>query len=166
MTASYSSAYTYRKLWLLVILLVFFLSAGNANAQASQSVNWQQPLPKISVVTAYQLSVSKQVLLIDIRAEDEWNATGVAPQAIPLSMHQTGGIPAFEKSLTVLLNNRKDQPIALICAGGVRSARLQRYLKKQGFTHVVDVVEGMEGGLLTQGWIDKGLPIAKYIPEK
>jgi rhodanese-related sulfurtransferase len=124
---------------------------------------------KISVLTANNLSIEGKVLLIDIRSEKEWQQTGVAPQAITLSMHQSGGILAFEKSLTALLNsepyNNKDQPIALICAGGVRSAKLQRYLHQRGFTQVLDVVEGMQGRLFTDGWIDHGLPVKSYLPQ-
>jgi rhodanese-related sulfurtransferase len=100
---------------------------------------------KVSVLRANTLSIEGKILLIDIRSEQEWQQTGVAPQAVTLSMHQLGGIPAFEKSLTELLNNNKDQPIALICAGGVRSAKLQRYLHQRGFTQVLDVIEGMQG---------------------
>ena len=81
-------------------------------------------------------------------------------------MHQAGGVPVFEQSLKALLDGDKHRPIALICAGGVRSARIQRYLKAQGFTHVVDVVEGMEGGILTDGWIDEGLPVVDYRTQK
>jgi rhodanese-related sulfurtransferase len=120
---------------------------------------------EISVVEVNALSNKGEVLLIDIRAENEWKQTGVAPQAIMLSMHQSGGVPAFENALTALLNGNKDKPIALICAGGVRSAKLQRYLQQKGFTQVLDVVEGMQGGLFTDGWIDHQLPVTAYVKE-
>lgn len=121
---------------------------------------------KISVQEAHQLSSSGDVILIDIRSEQEWLESGVAPLAQTVSMHQQGGIPAFEKQLTELLNGDKTVPIALICAGGVRSDRMQQYLKQQGFTHVADVKEGMLGGWVTKGWIDQGLPVQDYQPEK
>jgi len=127
------------------------------------SANSYSDNKEISVITANKLSNRGEILLIDIRAENEWKQTGVAPQAITLSMHQAGGIPAFENALTQLLNGDKDKPIALICAGGVRSAKLQRYLQQRGFTQVVDVVEGMQGGLFTDGWIDHQLPVKAYI---
>lgn len=117
---------------------------------------------KISVKEAHQLSSQGDVILIDIRSEQEWRKTGVAPQAKTISMHQKGGIPAFESELTALLQGNKDTPIALICAGGVRSARLQDYLQKKGFGHVADVKEGMLGGFISKGWIDYGLPTTDY----
>ena len=127
------------------------------------SVNSYSDDNKISVIEANSLSSKGEVLLIDIRAESEWKHTGVAPQAITLSIHQVGGVPAFESELTRLLNGDKNKPVALICAGGVRSAKLQRYLQQQGFTQVLDVVEGMQGGILTDGWLDHQLPIKAYI---
>ena len=140
-------------LLLIILVLPVLLSSANSYGDDKQ----------ISVVTANALSNKGEILLIDIRAESEWKQTGVAPQAITLSMHQAGGVPAFENALTQLLNGDKDKPIALICAGGVRSAKLQRYLQQRGFTQVVDVVEGMQGGLFTDGWIDHQLPVKAYI---
>ena len=126
------------------------------------SVNSYGDNQEISVIAANTLSKKGEVLLIDIRAESEWEQTGVAPQAVTLSMHQSGGVSAFESALTQLLNGDKNKPIALICAGGVRSAKLQRYLQQRGFSQVLDVVEGMQGGLFTDGWIDHQLPIKTY----
>lgn len=117
---------------------------------------------KISVQEAYQLASQGKVMLIDIRAETEWQDSGVAPLAKTVSMHQEGGIAAFEKELTELLDGDKSKPIALICAGGVRSDRMQHYLKQKGFSSVADVKEGMLGGWVTKGWIDQGLPVVTY----
>ncbi|MGS2716673.1 rhodanese-like domain-containing protein [Eionea flava] len=143
-----------------IIVALFFCV--NTYAEKAPVINWEKSTPQVSVSEAHQLSITHQLLLVDIRSEKEWQETGVAPQAKLISMHQAGGVPVFEQSLKALLDGDKHRPIALICAGGVRSARIQRYLKAQGFTHVVDVVEGMEGGILTDGWIDEGLPVVDY----
>lgn len=117
---------------------------------------------KISVQTAYELSNTQDVLLIDLRSESEWLQTGVAPQAKLLSIHRDGGLDAFKQELTTLLKGDTTQAIALMCAGGVRSSRVQQYLQTNGFTQVMDVNEGMLGGVLAQGWIDQGLPVKPY----
>ena len=117
---------------------------------------------KISVQAANELSKKKEVLLIDIRSKSEWAQTGVAPQATLLTIHREGGLDAFKQELTTLLNGDTTQAVALICAGGVRSSRVQQYLQGHGFTYIVDVNEGMLGGVLSQGWIDQGLPIKSY----
>ncbi len=118
---------------------------------------------KISVLAAHELLQKNAIVMIDIRSVGEWEKTGVATQAIPLTMHRDGGIPAFSHALAKLLEGDKTRPVALICAKGVRSSRVQQYLQKHGFTHVLDVQEGMVGGFFTEGWIDQGLPIKPYI---
>jgi rhodanese-related sulfurtransferase len=160
----------YRSTLLLitVVLQILFFSGSSYSDHHSKSDNANYRNgddKKISVTAANTLSNQGEMLLIDIRAESEWKQTGIAPQAITLSMHQPGGVPAFESALTLLLNGNKDQPIALICAGGVRSAKLQHYLTLRGFTQVLDVVEGMQGGILTDGWIDHQLPVKAYVKQ-
>ena len=48
--------------------------------------------------------------------------------------------------------------MALICAGGVRSARLANRLDAAGLGPILDVPEGMEGSAAGPGWIKSGLP--------
>lgn len=117
---------------------------------------------KISVQDAHNLSSSNDVVLVDLRSEREWAQTGVAPNAKLVTIHRQGGLKSFKDELTALLDGNKDQKVALICAGGVRSSRVQQYLQQQGFTQVLDVNEGMLGGFLRDGWIDQGLPVKPY----
>lgn len=140
----------------LLLTLVFaqLVYANNAYADSERV--------KISVQQAHKLASSGEVLLIDIRSLEEWQDTGIAADAIALSMHQPGGIPQFSKELLALLDGDKNKPVALICAGGVRSARAQQYLLKNGFNNVADVTEGMIGGWFTKGWIDQNLPVKPY----
>jgi len=114
-------------------LSFFILFLVFSNAYAGQD--------HISVTDAYQKAKDGEIVLIDIRSEKEWHDTGVAPQSALISMH-----------------GDKSKPIALICAGGVRSAYLQRYLKEKGYSQVLDVNQGMVGGIFTKGWIDYELP--------
>lgn len=116
----------------------------------------------MDVQQAHKLSSNGEVLLVDIRSEAEWLDTGIAPQAITITLHQQGGISKMAQELLKEVDGDKNYPIALICAGGVRSSRVQKYLETQGFTHVYNVTEGMKGGWFSDGWIDQGLPIRQY----
>ncbi|MCS4277223.1 rhodanese-related sulfurtransferase [Mycetocola sp. BIGb0189] len=82
------------------------------------------------------------VALIDVR-EPEEHAGGVAPEAtlLPMStfMEREAELPEAET-------------LYLICAGGVRSARVGAYLEQKGL-NVVNV----EGGM--NAWAQAGLPI-------
>jgi rhodanese-related sulfurtransferase len=116
----------------------------------------------ISVVDADKASTKGDLLLIDIRSAGEWLETGVAPQAVLISMHQAGGLEKFSSDLLAMVEGNKQRKIALICAGGIRSVYLQYYLRKQGYSEVLDVSEGMQGGIFKKGWVDQGLPTIAY----
>lgn len=115
--------------------------------------------PIMDVKEAFTLAAQGEILLIDIRHESEWRNTGVGVNATPITMHQ--GMKGFVKQLGLAADESGGKPIALICAGGVRSAFLQRALKGYGFTQIIDVHEGMLGSL---GWIKSGLPTKPYKP--
>ena len=119
----------------------------------------------ISVQEAYQLSSGGEVLLVDVRALQEWRQTGIAPTAVTITMHQPDGLAGFTAQLLQVVNGNKEAPIALICAGGVRSSRVQDYLQQQGFTQVSNVREGMIGSWFSAGWIEQGLPVKAYIDQ-
>ena len=117
---------------------------------------------KISVVDAFKLAANDEILLVDVRSEAEWVETGIAPNAVTLTVHQEGGLAQFSNKLQALIEQNPDKPIALICAGGVRTHHAQAYLEKQGISNVLDVTEGMVGGFFTKGWIDHNYPVEAY----
>ena len=117
----------------------------------------------ISVQQAHQLASSGNVFLIDVRSVEEWEQTGLAVNSHPISMHQKGGLQKLQEDLLALLNGDKSQSIALICAGGFRSARVQNYLKEQGFEKIYNVKEGIVGSWFSSGWIEQGLPTVDYM---
>lgn len=98
-----------------------------------------------------------QITLIDIRRPDEWARTGSPQGAVPLDMRRDD----FIEALSAAVNGNRDAPIALICAGGVRSARLGNRLLAAGFGNVLDVPEGMMGSSAGPGWLARGLPVIK-----
>ncbi|CTQ50640.1 rhodanese-like domain-containing protein [Jannaschia donghaensis] len=97
------------------------------------------------------------ILLIDIRRPDEWQATGIAEGARPLDMRRDD----FLAALGDYSDGDLDRPIALICARGVRSDRVSARLQAAGFTNVIDIPEGMLGSSAGPGWLERGLPVVR-----
>ncbi len=113
---------------------------------------------QIQVAGAYQQAVSGDILLVDIRTPREWRATGIGRGAHPLDMRRED----FVQALTQLADGDRSAPVALICARGVRSARLSNQLTAAGFTNIIDVPEGMLGSAAGPGWLRAGLPVEAY----
>lgn len=113
---------------------------------------------KLSVTEAHAQARSGGVTLIDIRRPDEWSRTGIPEGAHPLDMRR----PDFVEALINVAGPDRSQPIALICARGVRSARLSNALSQAGFSTIIDVPEGMLGSYAGPGWLKTGLPVTIY----
>ena len=106
---------------------------------------------------AQAAAVAGDITLVDIRRPDEWARTGVGLGAVPIDMRDA----RFVESLLAQTEGRKDTPVALICARGVRSAALSARLMHAGFTHILDVPEGMLGSGAGPGWLKRGLPVVQ-----
>lgn len=109
----------------------------------------------LSVQDAHRGAMDNRITLIDIRRPDEWARTGVGEGAVPLDMRRDDFIDA----LLVEVAGARAAPVALICARGVRSARLSSQLTEAGFTQIIDVPEGMLGSGAGPGWLKAGLPV-------
>ncbi len=112
----------------------------------------------LSVAKAHEQAVAGDIVLIDIRRPDEWRKTGVGIGAQPLDMRRKD----FVKALGTLVGGDLDTPVALICARGVRSAKMGRRLSEAGFTRIIDVPEGMLGSRAGPGWLGSDLPTRQY----
>ncbi|WP_224815602.1 rhodanese-like domain-containing protein [Hasllibacter sp. MH4015] len=110
---------------------------------------------QISVAEAHRLAEAGEILLIDIRRPDEWDATGTPASGHRLDMWRED----FAEALLDLTGGAQDARVALICARGVRSSRLTNRLSEAGFTNIIDVPEGMLGSGAGPGWIREGLPL-------
>ena len=106
---------------------------------------------------AHAAALAGDIILIDIRRPDEWAVTGSGEGAHRLDMRRDD----FEVALAALTGGNTDAPVALICARGVRSARVANRLAEAGFTRIIDVPEGMLGSAAGPGWIRRGLPVVK-----
>lgn len=113
--------------------------------------------PVLDAPAAHAAASEGRLLLIDIRRPDEWQASGTATPAQRLDMQRED----FTEALLALAQGNRNAEIALICARGVRSARLAERLRDAGFTRVSDVAEGMFGSGAGPGWIARGLPVRR-----
>ena len=110
----------------------------------------------IDPATAFRQAKTGEIILIDIRRPDEWQATGTGQGAHLIDLRR----PDFIEALSKLVDGDRTRPIALICAKGVRSARMTNLLTRNDFTHLINVSEGMLGSSEGAGWIARGLPLA------
>lgn len=106
---------------------------------------------------AHAQAMAGEIVLVDIRTPQEWTATGIPASAYAVTMNQDP--QPLLAALSGLLGGDKSRPLALICRSGNRSANLGNELRRVGFSHVIDVAEGVEGGRFGPGWLNAGLPV-------
>ena len=111
--------------------------------------------PIMSVPEIADAMAAEQMILLDIRSREEWEETGVAEGAWPVSMHEKD----FGTRLQQILTAYTPDQIAVICATGGRTAHVTQLLRQHGISGVADVSEGMEGSRRGPGWIKRGLPV-------
>lgn len=105
---------------------------------------------------AFAAAETGDILIVDIRRPDEWAQTGIPTHAVGIDMRA-------EDFLVQLAAARRSetQPVALICARGVRSARMTKRLEDAGVGPIIDIPEGMLGSFSGPGWVKRGLPVSK-----
>ncbi|MEM1361898.1 MAG: rhodanese-like domain-containing protein [Pseudomonadota bacterium] len=118
-------------------------------------VRWRYYGGRLTPEEAHTAALDGDILLIDIRTPEEWATTGIGEGANPLDMRRDD----FVAALDALAEGDRGAPIALICARGVRSARMSKALTEAGFTQIIDVPEGMLGSFDGPGWLDRALPV-------
>lgn len=115
---------------------------------------------RINADEAYRRVVAGELTLIDIRAPQEWEKSGIPKGSLAITMHNPSGKEAFRNEILKAIEGDSSRPIALICAVGGRSRWAQKFLAKSGFSNVQDVSEGMFGrGKQMPGWLKRGLPV-------
>lgn len=105
---------------------------------------------------ALSAAASGAILLVDIRRPDEWQSTGIAEPAVPIDLRDSDFIDQLRAA-----RQSNSQPIAVICARGVRSARMTRRLAEANIGPIIDIPEGMLGSNVGPGWLARGLPVRK-----
>ena len=86
------------------------------------------------------------VPVVDIRTPEEWSETGVIEGSRLLTFFDAQGrydVRAWLSELATIASSR-DDPVALICDSGGRSALVGHFLDAQlGYRHVFDVPGGI-----------------------
>jgi rhodanese-related sulfurtransferase len=109
----------------------------------------------MSAPEAFEKLSSKDLVVLDIRSREEWQDTGVAQGALPISMHEKD----FLERVQYVLLEYEPEKIALICATGGRSAEVTYFLEQNGLSGIADISEGMFGNRNGPGWLKHDLPI-------
>lgn len=109
----------------------------------------------LSATDARTMQQSGDLIILDIRTRDEWQETGLAAGAWPVSMHEAD----FGERFVEILQRHPAEQIALICRTGNRSDFVRSQLEAQGVTGIHDISEGMIGNGDAPGWIVRGLPV-------
>lgn len=141
-----------------------WLMLGGAVAVAGLAVREYRLTPeefsggRLTPAEAHAQAISGDILLVDIRRPDEWTRTGLGEGAYPIDMRRED----FEEAVRALSAQYPGRPVALICARGVRSARVANRLAEAGIERVIDVPEGMLGSRAGPGWLATGLPVTEY----
>lgn len=139
------------------------LGGGAVVAVAAMGVWWRsQPpdhdQPRLTVGEAYRQAQSGKITLIDIRTPREWKAVGVPVGGHPIDLRRND----FAEAVAAAAGGDRSAPIALICAAGVRSARMTLALNAAGFDNIIDVPEGMMGSRAGPGWVASNLPVSRW----
>jgi phage shock protein E len=99
----------------------------------------------VDVQTAAALREQPDVVILDVREQDEWDA-GHISGAVFMPM---GEVPARLSEIPT------DKTVIVQCRSGNRSSQVTDFLVKQGFTNV----HNMSGGI--NAWQSAGLPVEK-----
>lgn len=150
-------------LWLtgrmLIVLVLAGIVLGWTGAGPGGDSAASEPA-RMTAAAAHEAALAGTLVLIDIRTVEEWRASALPASGHAISMHQDRD--GFLRALELATGGDKSRPVALICAVGNRSASLQAWLTRAGYTAVVDVAEGMIGGRRGPGWIRSGLPVRPW----
>ena len=108
-------------------------------------------IPQIDPADANDRVRKKQLILVDVRTESEWES------GIPKGAHTvTLGDPRMVDTIYGFMKEDASAPVAVICRSGMRSGRAAKLLAGAGFTDVSNVRGGM------MAWTAANLPVTPY----
>ncbi len=112
-------------------------------------------LGEVSAEQLQALQQNEHALVIDVRTEPEWQATGIIPGSQKLQSFTRDGQFDSAKWLADLqkLKTSPDQPVILVCRSGNRSSKVGEFLIQQGMPKVYHLTNGI------QSWIKSGRPV-------
>ncbi|MDD2760454.1 MAG: rhodanese-like domain-containing protein [Methylomonas sp.] len=133
---------------ILTFLFIGILFGATAIASDLQNVTPEQ---------LREMQDHQNALIIDVRTDTEWQASGVISNSHKLQAFDADGKFDQQKWLTDLekLKSSKDQAVILVCRSGKRSAKVGAFLAGQlGMKNVYHLENGL------QSWIASGHPVS------
>ena len=106
------------------------------------------PIPKIDPQMASIKCQSGEVVLVDVREPDEWEATGSPKGSAQIALQN----PLFVEDVLSCVDNKKDTSIILCCKSGMRGEKAGQLLRARGFENIVNI----DGGMVR--WLEENLP--------
>ncbi len=122
---------------------------------------WPAAAEVLSPDGAEARTAAGQLTIVDVRLPAEWAETGMPAGAVGISLQDPVTLdvrPGFVQDVLRALGDRRDAPVAVICAAGTRSAVASELLAQAGLTKVYDISEGVSGGTHGPGWLKRHLP--------
>lgn len=104
----------------------------------------------------FLLAERGRLVILDLQSPRERYRNGLALGAVAT----TAELPGLLDEVLEAVDQKRDTPIAVICADGSRSESMRQFLVGQGFSQVSAISEGMTGSLLGPGWVKRKLPLA------
>lgn len=108
-------------------------------------------IPQIDPADANDRVRKKQLILVDVRTESEWES-GIPKGAYTVTL----GDPRMVDTIYGFMKEDASAPVAVICRSGMRSGRAAKLLAGAGFTDVSNVRGGM------MAWTAANLPVKQY----
>lgn len=133
-------------------LLLLAATSGFANADVSELST-----------EALQAMIADDVIVIDVRRDDEWKRTGLVAGSHPITFFDARGrydVADWLSQVEAISDgDERTRKVVLICARGVRSSKIAKLLDKRlGFQEIYNVTDGINH------WIDAGKPVEKFVP--
>lgn len=135
-----------------LLMLAVLSVTGVTNADVSELTN-----------EGLEALVADDVIVIDVRRDDEWKRTGLIAGSHPITFFDARGrydvADWLSRVEAISEADERSRKVVLICARGVRSSKIANLLDQRlGFTEVYNVTKGIDH------WIDAGKPVEKHQP--
>jgi rhodanese-related sulfurtransferase len=113
------------------------------------------------------LQNNPNAVLIDVRTAIEHSFVGHPPKAIHVAWKEFPGMQFNHAFVQQVQQHAPDKsaPVLLLCRSGQRSVDAAKALEANGYTHLINILEGFEGPLDENkhrgslgGWRFHGLP--------
>lgn len=114
---------------------------------------WAEELKTVTPEQLLEMQAHKDALIVDIRTEAEWQASGIIPNSHKLQSFDNQGNFDQKTWLSELekMKSSPDQPVILVCRSGSRSGKVGAFLTEQlGMKNVYHLDNGL------QSWLKSG----------